>query len=99
MNSDIATALAALVCYGLGDFIYKRAASAGIAAEHFLMGQAWFFCPAAIAYAWITGTLSFERSAWWGGLAGLLLLVGFFNYVQSLRLGAVSIIAPAFRLN
>jgi drug/metabolite transporter (DMT)-like permease len=99
MNSDIAYALAALVCYGLGDFIYKRAASAGIAAEHFLMGQAWFFCPAVIAYAWLTGTLDFAPSAWWGGLAGLLLLIGFFNYVQSLRLGSVSVIAPVFRLN
>jgi drug/metabolite transporter (DMT)-like permease len=99
MNSDIAYALAALVCYGLGDFIYKRAASAGIAAEHFLMGQAWFFCPAVIAYAWITGTLDFKTSAWWGGLAGLVLLIGFFNYVRSLRSGSVSIIAPVFRLN
>jgi drug/metabolite transporter (DMT)-like permease len=99
MNSDIAYALAALVCYGLGDFIYKRAASAGIAAEHFLMGQAWFFCPAVIAYAWLTGTLDFAWPAWWGGLAGLLLLIGFFNSVQSLRLGSVSVIAPVFRLN
>jgi drug/metabolite transporter (DMT)-like permease len=99
MNSDIAFALAALICYGLGDVIYKRAADAGIAAEHFLMGQAWFFCPAAIAYAWITGNLGVGPSAWWGGLAGLLLLVGFFNYVQSLRTGAVSVIAPVFRLN
>src|SRR5260370_18176045 len=99
MNSDIAYALAALVCYGLGDFIYKRAASAGIAAEHFLMGQAWFFCPAAIAYAWITGTLGFEPAAIWGGLAGLFILIGFFYYVRSLRSGAVSIVAPVFRLN
>jgi drug/metabolite transporter (DMT)-like permease len=99
MNSDIAYALAALVCYGLGDFIYKRAASAGIAAEHFLMGQAWFFCPAVIAYGWITRTLDFESPAWWGGLAGLFILIGFFNYVRSLRSGSVSIIAPVFRLN
>ena len=99
MNSEIAYALAALVCYGLGDFIYKRAASAGIAAEHFLMGQAWFFCPAIIAYAWITRTLDFEPPAWWGGLAGLFILIGFFNYVRSLRSGSVSIIAPVFRLN
>ena len=99
MNSEISYALAALVCYGLGDFIYKRAASAGIAAEHFLMGQAWFFCPAVIAYAWMTRTLEFKPSAWWGGLAGLFILIGFFNYVRSLRFGSVSIIAPVFRLN
>src|SRR5882672_2520709 len=99
MSSEIAYALAALVCYGLGDFIYKRAASAGIAAEHFLMGQAWFFCPTVIAYAWITGTLDFEQPAMWGGLAGLFILIGFFYYVRSLRSGSVSIIAPVFRLN
>lgn len=99
MNSEIADALAALVCYGLGDFVYKRAASRGLAAEHFLMGQAWFFCPSVIAYAWITGTLHFTPAAWWGGLAGLFILIGFFNYVRSLRSGSVSIIAPVFRLN
>jgi drug/metabolite transporter (DMT)-like permease len=99
MNSDIAFALAALICYGLGDFIYKRAASAGMAAEHFLMGQAWFFTPGVIAYAWITRTLDFRSPALWGGLAGFVILIGFFNYVRSLRSGAVSIIAPVFRLN
>jgi uncharacterized membrane protein len=99
MTSELAYALAALVCYGLGDFIYKRAASAGLAAEHFLMGQAWFFCPAIIVYAWLTGTLAFSPSAVWGGAAGLLILVGFYNYVRSLRTGSVSIIAPVFRLN
>jgi uncharacterized membrane protein len=81
MNSEIAYALAALVCYGLGDFIYKRAASAGIAA------------------AGITGTLVFEPAAMWGALAGLFILIGFFYYVRSLRSGAVSIVAPVFRLN
>jgi uncharacterized membrane protein len=99
VNSDIAYALAALVCNGLGDFIYKRAASAGIKAEQFLMAQAWVFCPAVIAYAWLSGTLYVEPSAAWGGLAGLFILISFVNYVRSLRVGAVSIIAPVFRLN
>lgn len=99
MSSDIAYALAALVCYGLGDFIYKRAAGAGLAAEHFLMGQAWFFCPAIVVYAGLTGTLAFTPPALWGGVAGLFILAGFYNYVRSLRLGSVSIVAPVFRLN
>jgi uncharacterized membrane protein len=99
MTSDIAYALAALVCYGLGDFIYKRAASAGLAAEYFLMGQAWFFCPAVIAYGWMTGTLAFSPPAVWGGVAGLFILIGFYNYSRSLRTGSVSVIAPVFRLN
>lgn len=99
MTSDIVYALAALVCFGLGDFIYKRAASAGLAAEYFLMGQAWFFCPAIIIYAGLTGTLRWTPAATWGGVAGLFLLVGFYNYARSLRTGSVSVIAPVFRLN
>ena len=99
MNSDIAYALAAMVCYGAGDLIYKRAAATGVAAEQFLMGQGWVFCPAAIGYAWITGTLDVTPYAGLGGLAGLFLLVGFFNYVGSLGSGSVSVIAPVFRLN
>ncbi|HLJ62119.1 MAG TPA: EamA family transporter [bacterium] len=99
MTSEIAYALAALICYGLGDVIYTRAASAGLAADHFLTGQAWFFCPAIVVYAWITGTLEFTPPAIWGGVAGLVILIGFYNYARSLRTGAVSVIAPVFRLN
>ena len=99
MNADIGYALAALVCYGVSDFIYKRAAAMGIAAERFLMGQGWFFCPAAIGYAAITGNLHATPYAGLGGLAGLFLLFGFLNYFGSLRSGSVSLIAPVFRLN
>ncbi len=99
MNADIAYALGALVCYGVGDFIYKRAAAAGLVPEYFLMGQAWFFFPAIIVYGWASGTLAFSLPVLWGGLAGLFLLVGFYNYARSLRTGAVGIIAPVFRLN
>ena len=60
MTPDIVYALGALVCYGLGDIIYKRAAIAGLAAEQLLLGQAWFFCPAVLGYGWVTGTLEFS---------------------------------------
>ena len=99
MRSDIADAVAALICYGLSDVIYKRAARAGLAAQHFLMGQAWIFCPATIVYAALTGTLRFSPAALWGGIAGLFLVVGLYNYARSLQAGSVSIIAPVFRLN
>jgi drug/metabolite transporter (DMT)-like permease len=93
------SAFAALICYGLGDFIYKRATAAGIKPRHFLMGQAWCFCPAVFLYAWLTGTLVLAPSAAWGGLAGLFIFVGFYNFLRSLAGGAVSINAPIFRLN
>src|SRR6185312_14790938 len=96
MSGGIAYALAALVCYGIGDLIYKRAAAAGLKPEYFLMVQAWCFCPAILFYAWGTGNLHLEPAALWGCL---VVLVGFYNYVRSLRVGAVSIVAPVFRLN
>jgi drug/metabolite transporter (DMT)-like permease len=93
MKSDIVFAFAAMVCYGVGDFIYKRAAATGVAAEQFLMGQRWVFCPATIRYAWIAERLHFTPSVELGGLVGRFLLIGFFNYVGSLRSGSVSVVA------
>jgi drug/metabolite transporter (DMT)-like permease len=92
-------ALAALVCYGIGDFIYKSAITAGVKPHHFLMGQAWCFAPAIILYAWITGTLVIAPAAAWGALAGLFIFIGFYNFLRSLASGSVSVSAPVFRLN
>lgn len=99
MTPSIAFALAALVAYGIGDLIYKRAALSGLSSQHFIMGQAWFFCPVVVLYAWATGTLVFTWPALWGAAAGLFLLTGFYNFFRALRTGAVSVIAPVFRLN
>jgi uncharacterized membrane protein len=99
MTGGTGYAFAALVCYGLGDFIYKRATTAGVKPHHFLMGQAWCFCPAIFLYAWATGTLVVGPPAAWGALAGLLIFVAFYNFLRSLAAGSVSINAPIFRLN
>jgi uncharacterized membrane protein len=99
MTGGTGYAFAALVCYGLGDFIYKNATAAGVKPHHFLMGQAWCFTPAIILYAWATGTLVIGLAAAWGGLAGLFFFVGFYNFLRSLAGGSVSISAPIFRLN
>jgi uncharacterized membrane protein len=99
MTDGTGYALAALVCYGLGDFIYKNATTAGVKPHHFLMGQAWCFTPVVILYAWTTGTLTIHPSAAWGGLAGLFFFIGFYNFLRSLAGGSVSISAPVFRLN
>ena len=99
MTGGTAYAFAALVCYGLGDFIYKRATTAGVKPHHFLMGQAWCFCPVVFLYAWATGTLVVGPPAAWGALAGLLIFVAFYNFLRSLAAGSVSINAPIFRLN
>jgi len=99
MTGGTGYALAALACYGLGDFIYKRATAAGVKPHHFLMGQAWLFAPAIVLYGWASGTLVLRTSAMWNGLAGLFMFIGLFNFLRSLSSGPVSIAAPIFRLN
>jgi uncharacterized membrane protein len=99
MPEPIIYAVMAMACYGFSDFIYKQAAAAGIRADHFLMAQAWIFCPTVIAYALATGTMAFTPAALWGSLAGGFYFVGFYFFIRSLAAGAVSTNATIFRLN
>jgi uncharacterized membrane protein len=99
MNQAIVYAVVAMACYGVGDFIYKRAAAAGIRADHFLMVQAWFFCPSVILYALVTHTLVPDPAAVWGSLAGAFVFIGFYFFFRSLASGSVSTNASIFRLN
>jgi hypothetical protein len=88
MNQPIIYAIVAMVCYGLSDFIYKQAATAGIRADHFLMAQGWFFCPLVILYALATHTLVIDLAALWGSLAGALIFIGFYYFIRSLAVGS-----------
>ncbi|MDB5599516.1 MAG: hypothetical protein JWN71_1560, partial [Xanthobacteraceae bacterium] len=99
MNQPIVFALVAMVCYGLSDFIYKQAAGKGIRADHFLMAQAWFFCPLVILYALGSGNFLPVPAALWGALAGLFIFIGFYYFIESLKTGSVSTNASIFRLN
>lgn len=99
MTRGLDYALGAMICYGLADFIYKRAAGAGVQAHHFLMVQAWLFAPTVVMYGLFTRTLEFEASAWWGAAAGFFVFTGLYNFARSLQGGAVSINAPIFRLS
>jgi hypothetical protein len=76
MSQPLASAGAALICYGLSDFVYKRAAGAGIRADHFPMTQAWFYCPLVILYAFATHTFGPAAAASWGLLAGAFAFAG-----------------------
>ena len=80
MTPGLGFALGAMLCFGAGDLIYKRAAAAGIEASQFVMLQAWVFCPGITLYAWLTGTLDPQPSALWGGLAGLCALVALYQF-------------------
>jgi uncharacterized membrane protein len=99
MGQPVVYAVVAMVCYGLSDFIYKQAASAGIRADHFLMAQGWFFCPLVILYAHATHTLVLDPVALWGSLAGVFIFIGFHYFIRSLITGSVSTNASIFRMN
>jgi drug/metabolite transporter (DMT)-like permease len=99
MSQPLLYALVAMACFGLSDFIYKQAAAAGIRASHFLMAQAWFFCPLVIVYALAAGRLVPVPAALWGLLAGLFAFIGLYYFVRSLSAGAVSTNASLFRMN
>ena len=99
MTAGTDYALAAMVCYGLGDFIFKRSAANGVKPLHFLTAQAWVFCPLSFLYTAATGTIVLGIGALWGGLAELFILIGFKAFLRSLATGPVSINAPIFRLS
>ena len=99
MTPGLEFALGAMLFFGLGDLIYKRAATAGVQAHHFLMVQSWGFGASMLLYGALTGTLRFVTGSLWGALAGLFMFTGFYNFARSLHGGSISINAPVFRLS
>ena len=99
MSDSIAYALGALLLYGIADFVYKRAAAAGAQPHQFLMVQTWFFTSLALLYGLASGTLAFGAGSLWGAAAGVLVVVGYYNFAWSLRHGSVSTHATIFRLS
>jgi drug/metabolite transporter (DMT)-like permease len=99
LSTGIEFALGAMLFFGLGDLVYKRAAMAGVQAHHFLMMQSWGFAASVALYGALTGTLHFVAGSLWGLLAGLFMFTGFYNFAASLHGGSISINAPIFRLS
>jgi drug/metabolite transporter (DMT)-like permease len=99
MAEGVELALGAMLFYGLADWVYKRAASSGVQAHHFLALQAFFFAPGIFLYGLTTGTLVVGVAFAWGMTAGVLVFVALYNFARSLASGAVSIVAPVFRLS
>lgn len=88
-----------MACFGLSDFIYKRAADAGVRPHQFIFAQAAIFSPIAVLIAFATGALVWTPPLLWGALAGIFNFVGSYSFSRSLIGGVVSINAPLFRLN
>ncbi|MBM3342478.1 MAG: hypothetical protein FJY56_10275 [Betaproteobacteria bacterium] len=99
MSPGVEHALAAMVCIGLADLLYKQAAAQGVRPIHFLMVQGVFFTPAIVLCAWASDVLTFAPAFAWGMAAGFFIYIALYNFAASLASGAVSIVAPIFRLN
>lgn len=99
MSGGIAFAFGAMVCFGLSDLVYKRAAGAGVAAHQLMMVQSWFYGVLVWLYGFAVGGIAFNLQALWGALAGVFAFTGFYNFAKSLAGGSVSINAPIFRLS
>lgn len=99
MAEGVDLALGAMMFYGLADWVYKRAAVSGVQAHHFLALQGFFFAPGIFLYGLTTGTLVLGVPFAWGMTAGVLIFVALYNFARSLASGAVSIVAPIFRLS
>jgi len=98
LTSPLVYAFGAMLLFGLGDLIYKRAATAGVPSHQFLMGQAWLFAPTAIALAILTGG-PLTGAALWGMAAGACSFIAFYNFSRSLATGSISVNAPIFRMS
>lgn len=99
MTPGIEYALGAMLFFGAGDLIYKRAGAAGAQPHHLLMVQSWVFLPTVALYGLATGSLTFVAGTLWGALVGLFVMIGFYNFAHSLKSGSISINAPIFRLS
>lgn len=98
-QAAVVLALGALVCNGLVDIVYKRAAGAGVKPHHLMMMQSPIYGACVLAYGIVSGTLVFDRASLWGVVAAVFAFTGFYNFARSLAGGAVTVNAPIFRLS
>ena len=100
MNMTIVLGLGALFFYGFNDVIFKRAAQGGTPAHHLLLIQNVVILPIFVAYGLATGSLVPSYAGLFAGIGiGIVSFTGFYNFARSMTSGAVSVVAPIFRLN
>ncbi len=98
MASGVAYALLTLFCFGLNDLLIKRAAQHGAASHQVMMVLALTMLPFFVAYGLATRSIVPAPAALWGALGGAFAYFGFYHFSRSLSSGAVSVLAPIFRL-
>jgi uncharacterized membrane protein len=98
MASGVPYALLTLICFGLNDLLFKRAAQHGTASHQIMMVLTLTMLPLFVSYGLITQSVVPAPAALWGSLGGAFAYFGFYNFSRSLKSGAVSVLAPIFRL-
>ncbi len=98
MASGVPYALLTLFCFGLNDLLFKRAAQHGAASHQIMMVLTLTMVPFFVAFGVLTQSVVPAPAALWGSVGGLFAYYGFYNFSRSLKSGAVSILAPIFRL-
>ena len=98
MQHAVGLALVGLVCFGINDYIFKRASQNGASSHNMLMTVSLTMFPLVLAYGLLSGRLAGHPAALWGALGGVFTFIGFYSFSRSLGAGAVSIAAPVFRL-
>ncbi len=99
MHIEFVLAGGALVCAGVSDFVYRRAALAGVAAHDLMLVQSSSYGVLVLLFGIMTHTLQFDHGALWGALAGVFAFTGYYSFARSVQAGAVSRHAAVFRLN
>jgi drug/metabolite transporter (DMT)-like permease len=83
VEPHIALAIGALVCFGISDLVYKRAAVAGVPTHQMMMVQSWSYGALVTIYGFATSTLVFDAASLWGIVAGVFAFTGFYNFARS----------------
>ena len=99
MTPGLGFALGAMLCFGAGDLIYKRARRSRHQVRRIPDAAGLDLCSRRHALCLADRDARSAAAALWGALAGLFLFVALYNFAQSLQGGAVSTNAPIFRLN
>ena len=97
--SYIILALVSMVLIGLYDFIYSRAVRKGISPGTMTFSQACFFCPVVSLWAYLDGSYVWTLRTLLGPVAALLLFLGTWAFMRSVKLGEASVSVPIYRIN
>lgn len=87
-----------MLAYGINDVLFKHVAQQGGPPHQMMMVMTSLMTIALIVYAIANKAAVASTPALWGALAGPASLLAMYSFARSLKVGAVSMAAPIFRL-